>query len=68
VLLDILQILTKELQIFYYHPDVIPCLNRSNKTIIHIYTEHKQNLTMNLPGVELQDYQDYGHEMLTQAR
>ena len=59
MLLDIMEI-TKALQLFYYHPDVIPCLNRSNKTIIQIFIEHKQNQTMHLSGVLLQNSQDKG--------
>jgi hypothetical protein len=58
----------KVLQLLYYHQYMIPCLNKSANAIIQICTEHKQNLTMNLPGAYLQHYQAYGHEILGQER
>ena len=48
VTLDILKGLVKALQLSYYHQYMIPCLNKSNNTIIQICSEHMQKLTANL--------------------
>ena len=39
---NILEILGKALQLYYYHQDIIPCLNKSNNIIIQIYSEDMQ--------------------------
>ena len=45
---DILESLQKSLQLSYYNQYMIPCLNKSTKAIIQIYSEHMQKLIANL--------------------
>ena len=42
VILDIWESLGKELQLYYYHQYMIPCLNEPNNTIIQICPEDMQ--------------------------
>ena len=47
VLLDILEILTKASQLFYYHQYMIPYLNKPNNIIIQLCLDDMQNMIAN---------------------
>ena len=42
MILDILEILEKEIQLYYYHQYIITCLTEPNNTIIQICPEDMQ--------------------------